>query len=248
MPTSWLAKAKSIHDLGGYFVVQKPGRYDEEKDLRAERKWRQKWEEPIPVAPEFRVFYGSRMHDSWVMGIERKPDVLGVRLDCINADIFALNLVAVRDIERLPSQWPVDLLLHDPRYVRAARHDPEGNLRFIDWKAIHSEAPQEGTNFLYDWFFQQEGRLQWIAHLWDWRDSTHKLSNSALLMVDCARATAVDHRANAIERAYGPGARLLWEDALANFHGQWGIGALEGFIIDRIAERRLTKGHFIPRK
>ncbi len=145
---SWLAKAKSVHDLGRPIYIPKPGHtWDEEREERIQEKWRQLIGKPLPIGHEFREFFGTRMHDSWVIGIERTPSLLKVRLDSINADIFALNLTDELGIEIVPSQWPVELLLHDPVYVRAARHDPFGMLRFADLRLIKSDEPQKCPNF-----------------------------------------------------------------------------------------------------
>lgn len=245
MPKSWLAEAKSIHDLGSWYYLPKPGVYDEKQDMRKEAKWLEQLRKPLPVEPQYVKFFGSRMHDSWVMGIERSPDVLRVRLDNCEADMYAFNLAGVLDMEPVPSQWPVDLLLHDPRYVRGVRHDPQGNLRFAEWENIRSCEPQKGDQFLHDWFFEQDGRLQWIADIWSWEQGRGKLSTSMWLLVDCARATAEDYRSPAIKRAYGPGGLTLWEHAHANFKGLWGIYSMRDFLTEGIASFGLKPKDFV---
>jgi len=250
--SSWLANAKSIHDLGGFVAVQKPGsNYDEEREERAERKLREQFNKPIPVASEFQSYYGGRMHDSWVIGIERTANLLRLRLDSIEADAFAYHLCEGLGITRRVSQWPIDLLLHDPVYVRAARYGPDGGLRFADWRQVHSTEPQGGDQFIYDWFFEQDGRIQWISEIWSRRYSRRRLSTAFYLMVDCTCATAIDHRAEAIARVYGEGGRTLWIDVFgtdetrSTFMKNWHKGTLNLHLSERMSALGLVAADFL---
>ena len=122
--SSWLAKAKAVHDLGHPVYLPKPGgAWEDARQERADMKWLEFIKRPVPVSEADAPFFGTRMHDSWVMGIARTPEEVTVRLDSINADIFVMDLCAELGLERVPSQWPVELICHEPVYVRAARHD-----------------------------------------------------------------------------------------------------------------------------
>ena len=142
---SWLAKVSSVYDIDpGLYIWRNNRPHDEAREDRADRKRVAAFNKPLPIDPKFVRFFGSRMHDSWVMGIERTPQQLRVRLDSINADIFALDLIFLLGLKRVPTQWPVDLILHDPQFVRASQYDPDGNLRFaLGIHALHrtSEGP-----------------------------------------------------------------------------------------------------------
>ena len=175
-PQSWLAKAKSIHDLGNWFYLPKKGErwneaIDEKRDDRTDANWVKKLQEPIPVADEFREYFGSKMHDSWVVAVERNDSQLVVHLDSIYGSIFARGLANFLGAPRAVMRWPVDLIAHDATLVRAARYDPKGNLRFSDLRKLKSDAPQSGDSFLADWFYQEDGRVQWIVDINAWSPS-----------------------------------------------------------------------------
>ncbi len=239
--SSWLAKAKTVHDLGHPVYLPEPGQaWDDARQDRVDTKWSEFIKRPLPVSETDAPFFGTRMHDSWVMGINQTPEKVTVRLDSIEADIFVIDLCAELGIERIPSQWPVELICHQPVYVRAARHDPYGNLRFEDTRKIRSAVPQTGDEFLYDWFFEQDGRIQWIAEICSIRPERGKLSMAVYLMVDCARCTALDLRGNAIEKVYGQNARTIWNEVLRGsddctpYQGIWAFGRMREFIRGRI--------------
>ena len=209
-PRSWLAKAKTVHDIGGEFVNGLGGKEPTcEQYERSERKWQERTAKPMPVAPEDAPYFGCRMHDAGLLAVERTPSVLLLRLDSINASDFASYVADVLDLPCVEAEWPVDLLLHDPRYVRAAHAGPRGGLRFVNWERL------AGTEFLYDWAFQQEGRVQWIAQLWRYQPHFNHRDQTIYLMVDCACLTADDRCAAVFAHHYGPPAARLYLDAVA---------------------------------
>ena len=235
---SWLAQVSDVREIGGMFYAPKTrGPLSEKKeDARAEERWDAARNRPVPQNVATPEFFGSHMHDSGVIGIEREKGVLRVRLNSIVAEDFSCILSRALDVPPANGPWPVDLLLHDPTYVRAARADARGALRFEDPHRLGGgyldEPPRpsggEGAGgegrgdrrtpaeFLYDWFYEQDGRLQWIAQLYTFDRHRAALSNEVYLMVDCAQATAEDRCPEAFERAYGPRGRTLYEEARAN--------------------------------
>lgn len=247
---SWLAKAKSIHDLGAHFYVPKSKHsWVEEREDKAEDKWLERLQRPKPVAEKWLPFFGSRMHDSWVMGVERNADEVRVRLDCIHADIFAIGLAEVLVIDRIRRQWPVDLVFHQPHHLRAARHLPSGGLRFYDVRRLYSTGPQEGPQFLHDWFFDEDDRIQWISEIWNW-ESNSKESKSIYLMIDCERVSVVDRRAKVLASVFGPAVLSLWSDALAGVGADeerndiWHLRGMEPYLRRRIAHHALKRADF----
>lgn len=249
MSRSWLAKARSVHDIGGMFYAPKPGEpWDEKRDARAEEKWRALVRPPLPVDEAFAPYFGSWMHDSTVLGIDREKGVLRVRLDSINASDFAYRLARVLGVAPAETRYPVALLLHDPQYVRAARAGIQGELRFADWERL------QDTEFLYDWFFQQDGRLQWIAEIYAPRTRGAALSPSVYLLVDAARATADDRCPAAFAKAYGAPAARLYEDAVAGRDDRpidfnvFDSDDTEEYIVRRMAARGLTTADFGPER
>jgi hypothetical protein len=69
-------------------------------------------------------------------------------------------------------------------------------------------------------------------------------------MVDCAKATAADHRGPALERAFGPAVRLLWEDVLAAVDAPnlddslWYFHAMDEYLAKRLAVHGLKRENF----
>ena len=236
----WFAKAKSVHDLGNWFYVPKAGEYDWERNSRAEGKWIEHFQKEIPVEERYRFYFGSRMHDSFVMGIERNEAVLRIRLSAEAGYLFALDLARVLTMPCPKAVWEVDLLAHDPRYVRAAKSGPDGGLRFTEWTDFRAKSPNEGDSFLFDWFFEEDGRIQWIVQLW--KEMSHRRSDYVYLMVDCSRVSAEDRTRAVIEREFGTGGALLWDDAVAGAdlersHLEDGRMVTEEYLRNRIAAR-----------
>ena len=248
---SWLADAKDVRAIGGdFFRWTENDALDDKRSELADARWQRNFDRPLPVPYPDRLFYGASMHDSWILTMERTRDVLRVRLNSIQARDFMAILAAELDLPRVEEPWPVDLLLHDPAYVRAARIDRTGGLRFEDPYRLGEGKGLTTAEFLYDWFWEQEGRIQWIAQLYTgdrWRAA---LSNEVFLMVDCARASAVDLCDVAMERAYGPAARMLYEEARANGENLeepfnlWNEHGLMDSLPDRLAAHGLTKTDF----
>lgn len=250
---SWLAKAKSIHDLGGHFYVNDATRpWNDRRDELAMRKWDAHWNKPVPVDEKDKPYYNSAMHDATVLGIERQGSILRIRLDAIDASDFSHYLADVLEVPAVKAIWPIDLVLHDVTYVRAAREEKKGGLRFVDWERIGKTKGGSEPEFLYDWFFEQEGRLQWIAQLWPHPEHRIVGPNDVFLMVDCARATAEDRCTAAFAQAYGAGAALLYADARAGIDDNpidfnvFDSPQTEDYIRRRMAAHGLTREEMRP--
>jgi len=134
--------------------------------------------------------------------------------------------------------------------MRAAHYDPDSKLRFADVDRIHSDRPQGGDEFLYDWFFQQDGRIQWIAEIWLHPRRSERLSQAMYLMIDCEKATAEDRRAAALEKVFGPAVLPIWSDYLTGVdvgdspHGLVVWDDMVAFIRRRLAHYNLANAHF----
>ena len=248
--TSWLSKVTSVYDIDPSLYIPKSHHYDEAREDRATAKQLAKLSEPLPVNPEFQRYFGSRMHDSWIIGISRTATELRIKLDSINADILVLNLIELLAINRVPTQWPIDLILHHPIYVGACRHDLNGTIRHMDFDSIHSNEPQTGDTFLGDHYFRQDGGIQMIAEFWCPRPKQHKLSTSVYMMADGSHLSAMDHCPRILERVYGPGAAQLYRDAMGfegpdvTYRGVWGMKLMADYLANRIAARNLNLTDF----
>ncbi len=106
--------------------------------------------------------------------------------------------------------------------------------------------------FLYDWFIEQDGRIQWIAEIDSRGKRGGKLSSSVYLMVDCARVSAIDLRENAVRKAYGDAGAALWRDVTIGsedcppFKGIWGMGTMRDFLRERIRFHKFAEADFMP--
>ena len=244
---SWLAKARSVHDIGGQFYHPLGGEpWDERRDARAETRWQNAGVEPTPVAERDLPYYGCRMHDSTLLGIERTGSDLRVRLGSVHARDFARALANVLGVPPKPEIYPVTLVLHDVRYVRAAHADLRGGLRFVDWESL------EETEFLYDWFFEQGNRLQWIAQIWRGQQGHGYDWANVYLMVDCVRASAEDLSPDVFARLHGPPAAQIYRDAVAGIDERpiefdvFDSAETEKYIRRRMAVHGSLQGEFAP--
>lgn len=203
---SWLADATTVYDISGMHYRPKAGeRWDNARDQQRERKFGERLAAPPPVAPEHLPYFGTRLLDSSVIALMRERDRFTLRLDSINAGGFANFLAEVLDVPARQTTWPVDLNFGDVRFVRAASSFQDGRLHYLNLKSLVN------SEFLYDWFFMESGRLQFIAQFWLHR---HKWFN-AYLMIDCAGASASDWCPSIFTREYGGQAAQLYLDALA---------------------------------
>lgn len=214
--------------------------------MLAERKDRERARMPIPVDEPHVAYFGSRMHDSWPVEVERTTTQFRLTLNSIEGGSFAGVLSSLLEVEVEDDVWPVDLILHDPVYVRAARYGPEGELRFADWENIGKPVGEHvlGYQFLYDWFHQQDGRLQWIAEIWGGIEWRSKWSSSLFLMVDATRASAVDRRREAMVKAFGEAAGVLWDELKNEPYSVYYGGALEDFLVRRMRHYGWTASDF----
>lgn len=253
MSRSWLAEAKSVHDLGDdFYVPRSKAAYSWEREVAKEEKSLARRRGPVPVAEKWLPFFGSQMHDSWVVGVERTAKEVRVKLDSINADIFAIDLADILEVARVRRQWPVDFLFHDIHYMRCARYAPDASLKFYDSRLLRSAEPQRGPQFITDWFIQEHDRLQWIADIYvsEWPRRPN-LSSSAFLMIDCERVSVVDRRLRALEEVFGPAVRPLWEDAIGGVdvgdepYGCWSASTMESFLLRRLSHHGLMRSDFL---
>lgn len=231
---SWLKDVKSIHDLGEHchsLNFRKPE--DEARGDKYDQKWLQRLRADIPVKPEDKFAFGTRMHDSWVEWAKRDQNQLKIRVNNDFAQHFVqqicqmlgihvstfLNTKYRQDID-LAQQGPdlvtpVDLVFEDVCYVNSVRYGPGGTLRWAEWRNLgRRERTYEADAFLYDWFFQQGGRIQWICEIWN-PTSSNALSSSQFLLVDCSLARAEDGRSKAIGDVFPQAVTDIWNDLLS---------------------------------
>lgn len=210
---SWLKGAKRVHDLGGSHPISSNLPFEEwdRKDTVNTDRWMRKLKEPIPVAESDRPFFGSRMHDSWLVDSKRAGSEYVLTVSCFYASIFAENLASIIGLRPEHLYWNfsgpfrVNLCCHGVTYQRTATEGIDGWLKHFRIPPHEFKSYNDGT-FLYDWFEQQDDRIQWIVEL--------NLGPSVYVLTDCSAVSATDLREIDLVTAFGPKVRNVWNDVL----------------------------------
>ncbi len=212
---SWLQDAKTVNDLGSHPQLDYDAPNYEVRERREQEKQSELWKRPVPVDPAYAQFFGTHMHDAYVLGHERDGAQLTVRLLCNYAIDFVSILADLLEVETVDGIWPVHLVCHDVKYVRWARSTREGYLRWAapKWRDV-SDLGRADT-LLFDSFEEQDGRLQWIVEFHAPAGQTKELGSTLLLAVDCARVSAIDLRLPALIARFGPKIEPVWQAAMA---------------------------------
>ncbi len=211
---SWLKDAKHVGDLGQHFVPYNDCKPDAAKRNKlTDERWMNAIRKVPPVAPEFRRYFGTRMHDSWVIGHERNGDHIRIELDSIEGSVFCAEYSLWLDVDlQEPLLMPVELHCHNVQYARWARHDKSGWLKYAepDFREIEPTRTMSDS-FTYDFFFEQDGRIQWIALFRAWPHYSDWHISDLFLMADCSHVSAVDNRPRAIRNHLGPKVEAIWQ-------------------------------------
>jgi hypothetical protein len=210
---SWLKDAKRVHDLGGSHPINSNLPWEEwdRKDTVNMDRWTRKLREPIPVAEPDRSFFGTRMHDSWLVGSQRTGSEYVLTLSCFFASIFAENLGSILGLRPEQIYWNftgpfrVNLCCHGVTYQRTASEETGGWLKYFRIPPHEYKSYNDGA-FLYDWFEQQDNRIQWIVEL--------NLGPAVYVLTDCSSLSATDLREVDLVRAFGPNVSEVWKDVL----------------------------------
>lgn len=212
---SWLKDVTHINDIDPWQTSLNGCHDDYEKmeDTRWDRLF-EYWKRPLPVDPEFRRFFNSSLHDSQFLELKRIKNKVIISINDLDAETLVNDTNDVLDIPHPQIPIPIDLVFTDVDYCTSLRAGPNLTLRYDN---IATAIPTDGEfhlNFLRDWFFEQENRLQWIANVHSWRVPSKKLDHSIYILIDCASATAIDRRLPALKKIYGPNIVPLWNDYL----------------------------------
>lgn len=210
---SWLKGAKRVHDLGGSHPINSklPDEEWDRKDTVNMDRWTRKLREPIPVAEPHQSFFGTRMHDSWLVGSKRTGSEYVLTLSCFFASIFAENLGSILGLRPDQIYWNftgpfrVNLCCHGVTYQRTASEEAGGWLKYFRIPPHEYKSYNDGA-FLYDWFEQQDDRIQWIVEL--------NLGPTFYVLTDCSSVSATDLREVDLVTAFGPNVSEVWKDVL----------------------------------
>ncbi|HLO97436.1 MAG TPA: hypothetical protein VK171_02475, partial [Fimbriimonas sp.] len=178
-------------------------------------KARAKYSEPMPVREEDIPFFKvENIHDSRIVSAERLGDTFTLTLDSVwDQDFFHdLSIHLNRDL-KIP-EIPIDLVFQEVSYMRWMRHNKQGDLRFFrpEFKPPRSDGGGIDT-FLYGWFEQEGGSLQWLAQINTFQPPQHRFFDSDIFLgIDCKKATATDRRRSVIEKLLGTEIADIWTE------------------------------------
>ncbi|MGV3616079.1 MAG: hypothetical protein ACO1SV_12155 [Fimbriimonas sp.] len=244
------ATATSIRDFGSYLPIELGSHeLDRSEHSTAVDRWQALQKMPLSHLVEDREFFGNQMWDSSVYEIQLSPESVRLTLDHEDTRVFARVLCELLQAPRRPSPFPVDLIMHDPICVRAVAHDSKGKLFDVDLESRVSESGDPIGDMGNEWFYPHAEGLGWVVELYNVTPAPTILDFQVHLLVECARASAVDRRLHALVAAFGPPVALLWNETLARFHreGETRL-AIENDIWDfleaRLAAHRLTRQSF----
>ena len=153
------------------------------------------------------------MHDSWLVGSKRAGSEYSLTLSCFFASIFAENLGSILCLRPDQIYWDfsgpfrVNLCCHGVTYQRTATEESGGWLKHFRIPPHEFKSYNDGT-FLYDWFEQQDNRIQWIVEL-------NLGPKRVYVMTDCSSVSATDLRGVDLLAAFGPNVLEVWNDVLA---------------------------------
>ncbi|CAN1559699.1 hypothetical protein MCEMSE15_02594 [Fimbriimonadaceae bacterium] len=218
---SWLKDAKHVNDLGGvpHLKSNIPWEEEERREAVYWERWLAKLKKQIPVNEEYRPFFRSSMHDSWLVGSERKGGEYNLTVSCIFATVFAENLGDILGLHPEGLHWHfagpfrVVLSCNDIYYQRTADLELNGWLKFYRIEIPEFKSFEQGT-FLFDWFEEQDGRIQWVVNLWI------KMEN-VFVLTDCKSLSATDLREVDLIKAFGPNVAKVWADVRMATERDW---------------------------
>ncbi len=218
---SWLKDAKRVNDLGGipYLKSNIPWEEEQRREAVYLERWLVKQSKPIPVKTEYAPFFRSSMHDSWLVGSERKDQTYNLTVSCIFATVFAENLGDILGLHPKGLHWhfagPFRVILscHDIYYQRTAELDLSDWLKFYRIELPEFKNFEQGT-FLFDWFEEQDDRIQWIVNLWIKGENVYVLT-------DCKSLSATDLREVDLTKAFGPNVAKVWADVRNATEKDW---------------------------
>ncbi len=217
MVKSWLEKARTLHDIGASLDTLS---YRKKHDLICEERYERRWRQlgrHLPVSEDLRRYFGSYLHDSSTIGFDRKGDSATLSLHSVYGDQFDWTLRAIQRVDHLRTGPPehlyrIDLQFSGVHYCTTKEGYLNRDLVYGRWPGPSSLDPEKGDELLDDYFFTEDDRLQWVAHIWRREPTSSRRWNTVYLLIDCESVSVVDLQAEAAELNFGPFARTLWDD------------------------------------
>ncbi|MEI8281056.1 MAG: hypothetical protein WCG75_01505, partial [Armatimonadota bacterium] len=150
------------------------------------------------------------------------------------AEEFVKAYFRVQGTEYHMPLLPIVLSFEGVCYLGSCIQDQDGVLYECDIPNAPIQAePSHANRFVADWFHRVDGRIQWIAEI-DAQGISVRSGDKMFyphLLVDCAKASAVDGRDPAIKKALGSKCCEAWLACKEHFSTRsWGCYLVEDFI------------------
>jgi len=212
---SWLKDVTHINDIDPFAATLKYDHDDHEKmDDARTNKLIEYFRRPIPSAVQNQQFFNGRMHDAQFISLQYDRKTAKVTLNDLDAETLVNDTNNVLGLNHPKIVIPVDLVFHDVRFCNTLRPDLKDSLRYDNIASALPETADFHLNFIGDWFWETEQRVQWVGNVYAQNGPSHKLDSNIYILIDCATATAIDRRLPALKNIYGPNIVPLWNDYL----------------------------------
>ncbi len=192
---SWLKDVTKVEDLANFLHSMKwSDATDERIDRKEAKGYGLSLNRDLPVDEKSNKYFGCGLHDGGVIGIKHESNRVEIHIDNGWADDFADHFYKKHSIQPRSVSTSVWLKFEGVNYFNAARHDLGGWLKWSDWKAWReiNEYKTGADTIVSDWFYQQDGKLQWIGEFTKDQSNDSKLSGALYVLIDCERAYAVE--------------------------------------------------------
>lgn len=200
---SWLKDVKHVRDLGSH--VYGSNETWQVQERRDEQYFALRQEPLAQLGELWRYFYGA-FHDAYIVSFEHVGSDFKIVLEDVTwVDEFFRTLSQIVGLDIKPATGFVTFWFQDVRYLTTLAARPDGVVRFSKYEQPGSE------DCLYrDWWFSQDGRLQWVAQLDSFGVRRGLLNVGPFLVVDCEAVRVLDHRPSDIRRKYSTLVEQIW--------------------------------------
>ena len=210
---SWLKDVRKINDLAEFLHEDKWSLETQDRQWEKEKKGLNLCRNrELPVEPNSTKYFGAGLHDGYVFGVEKKGDRLEIKVANSALLMFWQNYLEFKGRDWEPLLSPVTLVFEGVNYVNAVRADIDGWLKWSNWTSWRPlDDLRCADTLIRDWFFHQDGKLQWICQFWKYGPESDRLGSSLFLLVDFERAYAVPEHDSLIRARMGDECFVAWK-------------------------------------
>ena len=201
---SWLKDVKHMQDLG-------PHVYSTNQDWETQEKrdniYNALSKNPVEGLQGIAQYFYGTFHDAYLLGFERAGREFYVTLGDLWLDEFLEQVANLAGVDIPEIQNHVLITFHDVVYQTTLAARGDGVVQFYRY-----EKPS-GHDYLYrDWFFRQDGRLQWVAEVDVYANGRGMMSVGPFIVVDCGSVSVHDERELRIREAVSAELAQMWSE------------------------------------